>query len=110
MSKKNALGLYIKNRVKLLWYYTETRYTKLLHIFGVERDSSVIPEGMYCYVNEPRADGGYWIKICKYHKCTPETKGIACTYIGFYGFDCCLYDQCKICGVNDGLDERDLEL
>jgi hypothetical protein len=26
---------------------------------------------------------------------------VACIYVGFYGFDFCLYDQCKICGIND---------
>jgi hypothetical protein len=30
---------------------------------------------------------------------------VACIYVGFYGFDFCLYDQCKICGVNDEIDE-----
>ena len=28
-----------------------------------------------------------------------------CIYVGFIGFDSCLGDQCKICGVNIGYDE-----
>ena len=105
----------MKNILKLLWYYTETRYVKLLRIFGVGRSVSVIPKGQYCYVldeerntKEPSTDGGYLIKPCKYYRSTVKTGGVACTYTGFYGFDFCLYDRCKICGVNDEIDECDL--
>lgn len=105
----------MKTKIRLLWYYLETRYTKILCFFGIKRDTSVIPKGTYCYVydeernaKEPCTDGGYWIKTCEYYRSTPETKGIACTYTGHFGFDFCLYDQCKICGINDKLEEQDL--
>ena len=105
----------MKHKLKLLWYYAETRYAKLLCIFGVRRSASIIPKGQYCYVwdeerniNEPCTDGGYWIKTCKYYRSTLKTGGVACTYTGFFGFDFCLYDQCKICGENDEIDECDL--
>lgn len=105
----------MKTIFKLIWYYIETRYTKLLSLFGVTKDSSVIPEGKYCYVsdrerntNDPHPNGGIWVKTCKYHRGTKRTGGIACTYTGHFGFDMCLYDQCKICGVNDGLEEIDI--
>ena len=105
----------MKHKLRLLWYYAETRYVKLLRIFGVRRSTSVIPKGQYCYVwdeerntKEPCSDGGYWIKTCKYYRSTTKTGGVACTYTGYYGFDPCLYDQCKICGVNNGIDECDL--
>lgn len=95
----------MKHKLRLLWYYAETRYVKLLRIFGVRRSAFVIPKGQYCYVldeerntKEPCSDGGYWIKTCKYYRSIPKTGGVACTYTGFFGFDCCLYDQCKICG------------
>lgn len=101
----------IKLWIKLLWYYIETRFTKVLNFFGVKKDISLIPDGLYCYTfdyeknkNEPCKDGGYWIKTCKYYRSTSETKGIACTYEGYYGFDLCLYDQCKICGVNNEIE------
>jgi hypothetical protein len=105
----------MKHKLKLLWYYIETRYVKLLSIFGIRRSASVIPLGQYCYVwDEERntkelcSDGGYWIKTCKYFRGTPKTGGIACTYTGFFGFDICLYDRCKMCGENDEIDKRDL--
>ena len=37
-----------------------------------------------------------------------KTGGIACTYIGYYGFDPCLYDECKICGQNEEINESEL--
>ena len=105
----------MKTKLRLLWYWIETKYAKLLHLFGVVRSTDCIPDGMYCYeydeernTKEPCTDGGYWIKTCKYYRSTPKTGGVACTYVGYMGFDSCLYDQCKICGLNDEIDERDL--
>ena len=40
----------MKHKLRLLWYYAETRYVKLLRIFGVRRSTDYIPDGMYCYV------------------------------------------------------------
>jgi hypothetical protein len=54
--------------------------------------------------NTSRGDG-YPVRECKYYRMTPSTKGIACIYIGYYGFDPCLYDACKICGENYGEDD-----
>ena len=105
----------MKTNIRLLWHYLETRYAKILRIFGIKQDTSVIPYGMYCYAfdkerneREPIADGGIWIKTCKYHRSTPKTGGVACTYVGHFGFDLCLYDQCKICGKNEYFDEGNL--
>jgi hypothetical protein len=97
----------IQDKIKLLLYYTETRYVKLLRKLGFKSDVLDIPIGQYCYVvdvarntNEPCSNGEYWIKTCKYYRSTTSSGGIACTYIGHYGFDPCLRDQCKICGKN----------
>lgn len=101
----------IKLFIKLTWYYIETRYTKILNLFGIKKDISIIPHGLYCYAwdyeknKKQSCTDGYWIKTCKYYRSTLETKGIACTYEGYYGFDPCLYDQCKICSINDELDD-----
>lgn len=98
----------MKTNLKLFQYYVEAKFYKILNRFGLKRDTTVIPCGSYCYsldnelnANEPCGDGGYWIKTCKYYRSTAKTKGIACTYIGYFGFDPCLYDQCKICGENE---------
>lgn len=96
----------MRTKLRLLWYWLETRYAKLLRLFGVVRSTDCIPDGMYCYEydeerNAKEPTDGYWIKTCKYYRSTPKTKGIACTYVGYMGFDPCLYDQCKICGVKD---------
>jgi hypothetical protein len=95
----------MKTSLKLLWYYIETRYTKLLNLFNIPHNPNFIPRGVYCYeidagmnINIPK-DKGYWVKVCKYYRTSSRTKGIACTYTGYYGFD--LYDSCKVCGVND---------
>lgn len=104
----------MRNGLRLIWYYTETRYAKLLRMLGVKRNASVIPGGLYCYVPDDERnkkeplENGYWVKRCKYYRGTPKTGGIACTYIGYYGFDPCLYDQCKICGENDKINESEL--
>jgi hypothetical protein len=95
----------MKHKLKILWYYIETRYANLLILLGFKRDTSVIPKGQYCSVldeernmKEPCTNGSHYIKTCKYYRGTSKTGGIACIYTGFFGFDVCLYDQCKICG------------
>ena len=103
----------MKHKLRLLWYWLETRYAKLLRLFGVVRSTDYIPDGMYCYEydeerNAKEPTNGYWIKTCKYYRSTPKTGGVACTYTGYYGFDPCSHDQCKICGKNYEIDERDL--
>ena len=104
----------MKNALKLIWYYIETRYAKLLRMLGVKRNTSVIPKGVYCYVLDDRRNekeplkNGYWVKRCKYYRFTQKTGGIACTYIGYYGFDPCLYDECKMCGQNEEINESEL--
>jgi hypothetical protein len=96
----------IKNKLKSVWYVIETRFTKLQLLFGITKDESVIPNGMYCYeidkernLTEPTA--GVWIKTCKYYRGLSNRGGIACTYVGFYGFDSSLYDRCKICAIKE---------
>ena len=105
----------MRTKLKLLWCWIETRYANLLHLFGVVRSTDCIPNGTYCYeYDEERnakkpANGyyGYWIKPCKYYRSIPKTNVVACTYVGYMGFDPCLYDQCKICGVKDSLENID---
>jgi len=100
----------IKYKIKVAWYYIEVGYAKLLRLFNVRRSISPIPKGTpYCYVwdeerNKKEPINGYWIKPCKYYR-SMKGSSAACTYVGFIGFDPCLGDQCKICGVNDGLDD-----
>ena len=98
----------MKNTLLNTIYYIETRYTKLLRLFNIRKDTNIIPKGMYCYVyddeknenDENKEPFSYWIKTCKYYR-SNDKGGIACTYVGFYGFNFCLYDQCKICGKNE---------
>lgn len=102
----------MKYKIKLLWYYVEVGYAKLLRLFNVRRSTSPIPKGTpYCYEydeerNTKEPTDGYWIKPCRYYRSTPKTKGVACTYVGYIGFDPCLYDQCKICGVDKGYEDE----
>ena len=39
---------------------------------------------------------------CKWYEWLPNDNN-GCKYVGFKGFDLCLYDQCKICGVSEGI-------
>jgi hypothetical protein len=101
----------MKEKIILLGLYLETRFVNLLWFFGIKRDSSEIPVGLYCYTydnerneKEPCSDGSFWIKTCKYYKSRGNRD--ICTYVGFYGHDFALYDQCKICGRNYGLEEE----
>lgn len=103
----------MKTNLSLISILCEVVYSKLLRLFKIKRDESVIPEGSYCYVwdeekNKAQPIDGYWIKSCKYYRNISENNR-ACLYTGFVGFDFCLYDQCKICGVKEHSDnETDL--
>ena len=104
----------MKYRLKVLWYYIEIGWAKLLLLFGIRKSTAPIPKGTpYCYVwdeekNKSEPIDGYWIKPCKYYRGMKGQCDAGCTYVGFIGFDVCLGDQCKICGVSTH-NEKDLE-
>lgn len=88
-------------RIKILWL-------KIQKLRGKQLDESVIPKGLYCYsvteeelkrVHSPDWNGTYNITPCPYFGCMRDHKA-ACFYMGFIGWDPCLWDQCKICGKN----------
>ena len=97
----------MKTKFKLIGIWLEVKFSKL---FKIKHDSSKIPQGMYCYCadnerNEKEPlENEMWIKTCPYFRSTTKTGGIGCTFIGFYGFDFCLYDECKICSINEDFD------
>lgn len=96
--------------LKVAWYFIEVLFTKTQRLFGYKKDTSVIPEGYYCYVfdnerNKKEPIRGYWIKPCKYYR-SMKGHSAACTYVGFIGFDPCLGDQCKMCDKNYPKDEE----
>lgn len=88
--------------LRTIWCYIEVLYAKSLVLIGIKKTTSVIPNGPYCYTWLDRPDGslGGKVKVCKYFRHAGEDS--ACTYVGFIGWDSCLSDQCKICGVNEG--------
>ena len=99
----------VNDNIKLIWYWIETVYALVQRFFGYKKDASKIPKGAYCYVideernkKEPLADGGRWIKTCPYFRSTKKTGGIACTYLGFFGFDCLLYEKSSTVGNKSG--------
>lgn len=103
----------MKERFRLVRYWLETKWTKLLRLFGIELSIDPIPEGVYCYEWDEERNkrdpqiGSYYIKPCKYYRSTPKTKGVACTYVGYMGFDPLLYDQCKICGIKENFEDKE---
>lgn len=65
-----------------------------------EKDKSVIPKGIYCYDEERRCP--YW----EFHKNDIDEEYGYCHYLEEYD-GLLLWDQCKICGINDELEEGD---
>lgn len=95
------------DRLLLVGYWFEALYVRIRLLFGLKKNTNPIPKGPYCY----EYTGYRWLRVdgrairetrcCPYFRSTKLTGGIACTYLGVYGFDICLYDQCKICGENE---------
>lgn len=81
----------------------------MLKKFGYKYDTSVIPEGMYCYSSvdedpmESIIDNGYYsTKPCPYYLCLGKGKN-ACKFKAIITEDFCFDDQCKICKENLGI-------
>lgn len=64
----------------------------------IKKDTSVIPEGPYCY--EPIGWEGnlYHVKVCPYFK-RKEDGDARCEFLEIED-DPALWDQCKVCGEN----------
>ena len=96
----------IRYWLKVLWYHIEVLWAKILLKLGIEKSIDPIPGNTsYCYTwneerNEKEPIDGYWIKPCKYYR-SMKGSNAGCTFVGFIGFEPCLGDQCKICGVKD---------
>ena len=94
----------IKYKIRVIWYYIEIGYTKFQRFFNIRKNTIPIPKDtLYCYdwdneKNKPNIKKGYWIKPCKYYR-SMNGSSAGCTYVGFIGFNPCLGDQCKICGI-----------
>jgi len=87
------------NILLIIQYRIEVFFTKLLNLFSIKKNINVIPKGVYCYEYD-KSHSNNNINICKYFRSTNTGKGTACTYVGYFGYDFSLYDQCKICGEN----------
>ena len=97
--------------VKLIKMWFISKWIKLLGLFGVVRSTSPIPKNtMYCYEvdeerNEKEPFNGYWIRTCPYYCKDYKTGYTLCKLDGYFGFDFGMYDQCKVCGINEGLED-----
>lgn len=99
--------------MNLLLIKIEILVVRLMKHFGIKLDSSIIPNGPYCYTlngkNGKTKKGIPFVGIntCTYYR---HLKGLnaGCIYVGFVGWDCLLGDQCKICGFHDDIDQNDL--
>lgn len=106
MKKKFRIRLYhIANLFEMLW-------SKICIAFGKKYDSSVIPEGVYCYkIDTERNERekrffGYHIIPCNYYK-TLGNGWNGCKYLGYITDDFVFDDQCKMCDKNEDLDYLD---
>ena len=106
---------------KILKFY----YYRFIHLFGYKFDIKDIPEGQYCYKFEsgliyPEGYNSqskledlpempyYKTKMCPYF-ISLDGNNSACIFCGHIGFDMCHWDACKICGVKNEIDKRDIE-
>lgn len=93
-----------KNLINVLWW-------KLLILFNVNRSTSPIPRGHYCYTpdyeknNKRTSLKNYYIKPCKYYK-TLSHNWNGCSYLGIITDDLVFNDQCKMCNENKGYDNE----
>jgi hypothetical protein len=90
-------------------------WAKILIFFGHKYDESVIPRNIpYCYTpddekNKDKYTGVYYVKPCPYGK-TLGKDWIGCKFLGVIAnWDLLLSDQCKICGISDGIDKFEEE-
>ena len=110
---------YINENGKLQISLCEKCYKELLDLTGKikAKDTSMIPEGPYCYTGLSYDKGVYHTKVCPYfdHIIASDSQSDGyCHYIeegdsnldGSDNLDGCglLWDQCKSCGVNDEID------
>lgn len=81
-------------------------YYRILKYFFGELDSSIIPEGLYCYVPDDEKNAKensnftFYIKPCPYYRSMSGQYNAGCLFTGRAGFDLSLGDQCKICSKN----------
>lgn len=94
----------MKHKFKIVSFYIEIAYAKILRFLHFKKDKSVIPEGYYCYVwdEDPKRNNEYHTIPCRFYRSMKNQCYAGCTYVGFIGFDIGLQDQCKICGENEG--------
>lgn len=78
------------------------------------KDTSIIPDGLYCYTISNAKKIGYSIKPCPYFdriKDAPAQENGYCHYLEEGDLDLpggLLFDSCKECGINDDITEEDL--
>lgn len=101
----------------LFWFknFVSIMFSKFLFLFGFKHDSSVIPEGPYCYSPDdgknknPESPFTYYTIPCKYYK-TLGRKYNGCKYLGIITDDFLFDDQCKMCDINHDFDvENDID-
>jgi hypothetical protein len=105
----------MKNWIEMLWAW-------LIVKLGYKYDESRVPQNTpYCYSPDVEKnkkeilDNGfmdiYFLIPCPYYKVL--TKNITgCKLCGVIAdeFDILLWDQCKICGISEGINEESLNL
>ena len=75
---------------------------KIKYLLDIKQDTSVIPEGFYCYYSTC----GLNTKLCPYYKQFNEEYN-GCAYLGIITDNILLWDMCKICGENLNESEND---
>lgn len=77
-----------------------------LGVIRAEELKKTIPRGPYCYTFVERVDNGYMAQLCPYWRSTSGNDG-RCDLLKVSDF-ILLWDQVKICGINeeDGDEDR----
>lgn len=95
----------IYNSFYWLKNYLSVFHSKILLLFGIKHDKSVIPTGLYCYKPDyeknktNKSSTTYYIIPCPYYKSLGGGRN-GCKYLGVITSDTVFGDQCKMCGEN----------
>lgn len=86
-------------KMKNITILFEVLYAKALGVIGLMKDPRPIPRNTpYCYT----IDNEGQLNVCPYYRKVNKDKSV-CTFEGYIGYDVCLHDMCKICGISDNL-------
>ena len=91
--------------VDLQFYFLKNWLSMFYTIkFKIKHNKELIPKGIYCYSPNFHEGKYYNVTPCVYYK-TLGKRYNGCKYCRVITDDCVFADQCKICEINDDLED-----